>query len=367
MSTPTVGATRFARRLRDAGVEVGTGQVVTYCRALDRLDPTDLTDLYWAGRACLVTRAADLAVYDRVFAAAHGAIAPAPPAHRPAATAHLDAVHDVPAGGRPPRADEQVTVGARAAAAEVLRAKRFGELSPGELAALRSLLNRLPLVAPRRRTRRHRPAPTGPRPDVRRALRGALRHQGELVEQRWRRRRVRPRRVVLLLDVSGSMTEYSRVLLLFGHALARQGGGVEVCCFGTRVTRVTDALARRDPDTALAAATQEVTDWDGGTRIAESLWTFLRRWGLSGMARGAVVVICSDGLERGDPGALAQAMQRLALVAHRVVWVNPLAGDARYRPLARGMAAALPHVDVFLPGHNLASLENLAQVLAKIR
>jgi uncharacterized protein len=185
-----------------------------------------------------------------------------------------------------------------------------------------------------------------------------------LLGRSWRARRPRPRRLVLLLDVSGSMAGYSRALLQFAHSAARaQAIPTEVFCFGTRLTRVTVALRDRRPDDALARAAATVVDWEGGTRIGDAIRAFVRDWGRRGMARGAVVVICSDGLERGDPGALAAEMEKLSRLAHRVVWVNPLKGDPRYQPLARGMAAALPFVDVFVSGHDLASLEVLSDLL----
>jgi uncharacterized protein with von Willebrand factor type A (vWA) domain len=170
--------------------------------------------------------------------------------------------------------------------------------------------------------------------------------------------------MVLLLDVSGSMAPYSRALLLFAHATLRADARFEAFCFGTRLTRVTRSLREGAPDAALARATGGVVDWGGGTRIGESLKTFLDRYGHGGLARGAITIVCSDGLDRGDPDLLAGQAARLARLAHRVVWLNPLKEDPRYEPLARGMAAALPHVDVFASGHNLASLEEIADELA---
>ncbi|MDQ3898780.1 MAG: VWA domain-containing protein, partial [Actinomycetota bacterium] len=251
-----------------------------------------------------------------------------------------------------------------ASSADVLRHKRFADCTAEELAALADLMARLRLRPPTRRVRRTRPVTKGRHPDLRRTVRRSMRSHGELLEQSWRDRRVRPRRMVLLLDVSGSMAGYSRALLQFSHTAARAAAvPTEVFCFGTRLTRVTVALRHSRPDQALARAAEAVVDWEGGTRIGDSIRTFVREWGRRGLARGAVVVICSDGLERGDPEALAAEMAKLARLTHRVVWVNPLKGDPRYQPLARGMAAALPYVDVFLSGHDLASLEVLASVI----
>jgi uncharacterized protein with von Willebrand factor type A (vWA) domain len=231
---------------------------------------------------------------------------------------------------------------------------------------------RFRLRPPKRKTRRTRPGSCHRYPDLRRTIRLGLRTQGEMVEQCWRDRRVRRRKIVLILDVSGSMTEYSRALLQFAHSAARVSAGpsgrlfgrVEVFCFGTHLTRITEAIQKRDPDNALAEASRAVVDWEGGTKIGASLDLFVRSWGRRGMCRGAIVVICSDGLERGHPELLATAMERLARLSHRIVWMNPLKGDnADFRPRTVGMLAALPFVDVLLSGHDLSSLEELAECL----
>ena len=199
---------------------------------------------------------------------------------------------------------------------------------------------------PRRRTRRFGPARSGV-PDLRRTLRRSFRTGGEPLERRFRARRQRRRRLVLVLDVSGSMADYSRALLVFAHAALRADRRWEAFCFGTRLTRVTRALAVTRPDEALDRAADEVVDWNGGTRIGDCLKELLDEYGHRGLVRGAVVVLCSDGLEIGDPELLAEQMARLSRLAYRVIWLNPLKGDAAYEPLARGMHAALPFVDVF--------------------
>jgi len=334
------------------------------------LDPSDSDDVYWAGRACLVSRHEDVAAFDSAFRRWAGAargmtmkvVGELP---RLAATVPPDPV------GALHRRSEVTVDGPRgrvASSADVLRHKRFVDCTPEEMAALATLMARLRLRPPSRRVRRTRPSPKGRYPDLRRTVRRALRSSGEMIEPSWRDRRIRPRRLVLLLDVSGSMAGYSRALLQFAHTAARVGGAVptEVFCFGTRLTRVTVALRHRRPDLALARAAESVVDWEGGTRIGESIRSFVRDWGRRGMARGAVVVICSDGLDRGDPAVLGAEMAKLARLAYRIVWVNPLKGDPRYQPLARGMSAALPSVDVFLSGHDLASLEALGAMLPEL-
>jgi uncharacterized protein with von Willebrand factor type A (vWA) domain len=250
-----------------------------------------------------------------------------------------------------------------ASGTEVLRTKSFSELTEEERARVSRLIRNLAVHVPVERTRRTRPSADGTRFDIRRTLRKSLRTQGEPFERAWRSRRSRTRPLVLILDISGSMSPYSRALLQFAYASMVAGRRVEVFVFGTRLTRVTRVLRRRDPDRALLDIGELVKDWEGGTRIGESLKTLLDGWSQRAALRGAVVVLCSDGLERGDPDLLTTQMARLRRLAHRVVWVNPLKGSPRYEPLARGMAAAMPWVDVFLSGHNLESLEHLGSVL----
>ena len=255
----------------------------------------------------------------------------------------------------------------RYSAREVLKHKDFAAYSHDEFAEARRLMADLRLAGALRRSRRLQPTRgRGTRPDLRRTVRRALRSGGEPVRPSHLEPSDRPRRVILLCDVSGSMEPYSRALVRFLHAAvtSRQRGRVEAFALGTRLTRITRELSSRDPDSAIAAAARSVVDWSGGTRLGEGLREFNDRWGVRGMARGAVVVILSDGWDRGDPDDLAEEMARLARVAYRIVWVNPLKASPGYAPLARGMAAALPFVDDFITGHSLASLEELAEVVA---
>jgi uncharacterized protein len=321
----------FARALRDEGLAAGPGRVVEFCRAAAALPPEDL---YWAGRLTLVARPEEIPVYDRVF---RGVVEQEPP---PAPVTVVE---------------EEVALASRE---ELLRTKSFAALTREELVELATLMQRLRLNVPQRRTRRREPARRGD-PDLRRTLRRSFRTGGEPVERTWRSRRRRRRRLVLLLDVSGSMADYSRALVLFARAALQADTRWEAFCFGTRLTRVTRALAVADPKEALRRAADEVVDWNGGTRIGEAVRALMR----TNVVRGAVVVICSDGLDVGEPDVLRAEMARLARLAHRVVWLNPLKEDPAYEPLARGMRAALPHVDVFLSGHNLESLEQVGQAL----
>jgi uncharacterized protein len=370
----------FGRLLRKRGLPVGTGRILTFCRAVVALDRVDRMGVYWAGRLSMVARKQDLAAYDAAFAewfprASRDVMAMilgqgqdlrvGPPPE-------LEVVLDVgiaeeswePAEGSD---DGEGTVGVLASGAEVLRGKSFDELTETERLAADQVIRALAVHLPTRRSRRYRPSPYGRRFDQRRTLRASLRTQGEPFRRAWRDRRQRVRPLVLILDVSGSMSSYSRALMQFGFAAMRAGRRVEVFCFGTRLTRVTRALARSEPDAALREVAASVVDWNGGTRIGASLKELLDRWSQHVAMRGAVVVLCSDGLERGDPALLAAQVARLSRLAHRLIWVNPLKGSPRYEPLARGMAAALPHVDVFLAGHNLESLESLCRVLEDAR
>ncbi|MPZ71706.1 MAG: VWA domain-containing protein [Nitriliruptorales bacterium] len=351
--------------LRRAGVTVPTGQVLSFIDAAGALAPVDAIDLYYAGRSTLISHAADLPVYDAVFRALFigGELAEANTTAL--VEQHVPAPAD-PDGGAAGDDDAPVGVGAVASEVELLRHRRFDQATVAELQAMRLLMAHITLSVPHRLTRRTQPVRRGRTPDLRRSLRGAIRTDGEMVRRAWRRRRSRPRPLVLVLDVSGSMAGYSRALLQFAFVARRPGGDVEVFAFGTRLTRITRDLAGRDVDRALAAAAERVADWEGGTRIGDSLATLNREHGRLGVLRGAVIVICSDGLERGDPEVLRAEMARLARFAHRVVWVNPLKGDSRYEPVQRGMAAALPSVDRLVAGHDLASLEEVGAVLAEL-
>jgi uncharacterized protein len=365
----------FADELRAAGLTVGTGDVLTYFAAMTPLDPTDLVDLYWAGRATLVTRHEDDPVYDQVFrkyfldedGPGRGELMLAPES-----VAEAEAALVMPGTEPGPQEEqERPVLGWMASDVDALKHRAFSACTPDELAALRRIMTRMRLTPPRRRTRRTRPAiGRGAEPDLRATIRESMRMLGEPPGRLFfRQRKTRLRPLILILDVSGSMADYSRHLLQFAHAAVRGAGRtpaarVEVFCFGTRLTRITRELSRQRIDVALDEAARTVVDWDGGTRIGQSLDTFIRQWGRRGLGRGGVVVICSDGLDRGDPEVLALAMERLERLCHRIVWLNPHKGDNRdFRPSTLGMMVAAPHIDLLLSGHDLASLEELARML----
>jgi uncharacterized protein len=378
----------FGRRLREEGLPVGTGRILTFVRGVAALGMVDRRTIYWAGRATLIARREDVAAFDAAFDAwwremggdpemvieldlpgqARERDEPDPEDQR-----HLEVSAGTTAAEwhglddddpEAEEAEEETAIRIVASAAEVLRTKAFGDLTEEERARVAALIRRLSITVPVERTRRTRPSPKGASFDLRRTLRRSLRTQGEPFDRAWRSRRSRTRPLVLILDVSGSMAPYSRALMQFAFAAMAAGRRVETFCFGTRLTRVTRTLRTKDPDRALHEIGTQVEDWEGGTRIGESLKQLLDGWSQRAALRGAVVVLCSDGLERGDPDLLRAQMARLHRLAYRVIWVNPLKGSPRYEPLARGMAAALPSVDVFVSGHNLESLEHLGRVLA---
>jgi uncharacterized protein with von Willebrand factor type A (vWA) domain len=357
----------FARTLRHAGVPAGPDRVQAMIEALGHVDVLDANDVYWAGRTTLCSDPEDLDRYDTAFGLYFGGREahwrPAP-ANRPTVLRPAPFEAQQQADGDQRRDDDGPRLAAHASRHEVLRHKDVTSLTAAEREQLQRLFA---LLAPRvagRRSRRYRSAPRGP-VDIQRSVRRMLHTGGEPSTLARRRRRTKPRRLVLLIDVSGSMAPYADSLLRFAHAATRASPvRTEAFTIGTRLTRVTRELRLRDPDRALAAAGQAVPDWSGGTRLGESLKVFLDRWGQRGVARGAVVVLCSDGWERGDPTELGDQLGRLARLAHCVVWVNPHKGKSGFAPVTGGMMAALPHIDELVAGHSFAALEELVKVIA---
>jgi uncharacterized protein len=351
---------------RRAGMAVPVSSAIALAEALVVLDPDGLDTLYHAGRATLVSRHDDLPRYDDAFVAfLTGA---AVEMHSPSTDETPPAVSVVAVddgadqGGDDDPIDGRVMTYSRV---EVLRHADLGDVDDADRAIIERLIGELRVARSTRRSRRRRATRRSRGPvDLRRTARRARRTAGEVIAPVRTERAPVARRLVLLLDVSGSMESYARALVRFAHAAAT-GRRVEVFALGTRLTRVTRELEGRDPDRALAAAGAVLPDWGGGTRLGETLREFNDRWGVPGMARDATIVILSDGWDRGDPELLAEQMARLDRVAHRVVWVNPLKAAEGYAPLAAGMAAALPHVDDFVAGHSLEALGELAEVLGR--
>jgi uncharacterized protein with von Willebrand factor type A (vWA) domain len=371
----------FGRILREGGLEVGPGRLQDALNALAAVDLGRRDEVFFALRCTLVSRHDDLEAFEAAFAAFWeraggeplpprppqlGVSLPTPPEEDPQA---VDA-HTVDrfSGGSEDDGDgegdgEDLPAAAVWSAEERLREQDFAAYSRDELLRARSLVERVARAAPLRRSLRLRPAHDGRALDTRRTLQGSMRTEGHPIERAWRSPKLVRRKVVFLVDVSGSMEPYARAMVMFLQAAVQAGRNVEAFAFGTRLTRLTPHLAGRDPDRALERASRAVPDWAGGTRIGENLKAYNDIWTRRGLTRGAAVVIASDGWERGDARLLGQEMARIQRMAHAVVWVNPLAGGEGYRPLVAGMAAALPHVDVFLPGHNLRALETLAEAL----
>ena len=378
---PVARLVGFGRQLRARGLPIGTNRILTFCRCVAALVPLDRNRLYWAGRASLVAHPDHVEAYDRAFDEYFGSSrlrealggmfsgveAPSPTEVEIEIAGQTDEDRAEGDGVVTEQIEIQRLI---ASGAEVLRTKSFEKLNVEERRQADRLIRKLGLTLPLRRSRRLERAVKGSHFDLRRTLRSSMRTQGEPLRREWQSRRDIARPLVLVLDVSGSMAPYARALMQFGFAAMSSKVGptgrqhrVEVFCFGTRLTRVTRAMRTSDPDRALTEVARLVRDWEGGTRIGDSLKSLLDDFSQAAALKGAVVVLCSDGLERGDPELLAAQMERLHRIAHDLIWVNPLKGTTGYEPLARGMAAALPHVDRFMTGHNLKSLEELSDAL----
>jgi uncharacterized protein with von Willebrand factor type A (vWA) domain len=360
-------AVAFARVLRGAGLPAPIGNVLTYVEALGQVGLDDAAAVYWAGRTTLVFRPEDIAIYDRAYRVFWHGVTPRDQIDEPEVQRITIAVDDENAADddqdAAPGSDRDPTLVLRFSATETLRQKDFATYDDDELRQAQQLMEQLRFAGPPRRSARHHASGRG-RPDIRATMRASLRSGGEPLVRAWHEPGERLRRLVLLLDISGSMEPYARAMLRFVHAAVAGRQHVEAFALGTRLTRLTKELHGRDPDGALRRAGDRVEDWSGGTRLGECLRTFNDDWGARGMARGAIVVVLSDGWDRGDPALLGEQMQRLHRITHELVWVNPLKVTPGYAPLARGMAAALPYVDHFVEGHSLAAMEELAAVIA---
>jgi len=388
LDLPLLVAT-LSRRLHDGGVPTTPGCSVDFARALTLVRPITRRRLYWTTRAVFVSDPAQVEIFDSVFFSLFGGgpqgddfdpedarSVASPPDERPRLD-HKASPRDpgeqdlragVPSTSPVGRDEDEVEVEvevplAMASDEELLGRKSFDTLEPYELAQLYRLMSRLELATPLRRTRRHEKARHGKHVDMRRSLRVSLRTAGEPIRLARRRRRIVRRRLVLLCDISGSMEPYARAYLQFLTCAAGSGPKTEAFVFATRLTRITRALASRNPERAIQRAAAAAPDWSSGTRIGDALKEFNDRHGRRGMARGAVIVILSDGWERGDPMLVGREMARLARLAHRIVWVNPRAGAGEFSVQSAGMLAALPHCDALVSGHNFQALTEVADVI----
>jgi uncharacterized protein with von Willebrand factor type A (vWA) domain len=374
-------AAALSRRLHDAGVPMTPERPADFARALTLVRPVSRRRLYWTARSVFLSDQAHAPAFDRVFFSVFGAADP----DGPAVPLDAPATEAAPADERPPAerdagggglgspsaregdgdedaAEIEVPL-ALASDEERLAGKRFDTLEPHELAQLYRLMARLEIATPLRRTRRRERGRHGRQIDLRRSLRASLRSGGEPIRLARRRRRVVPRRLVMLCDISGSMEPYARAYLQFLTSAAGSGPHVEAFVFATRLTRLTRALAGRHPERAIQRAAAAAPDWSSGTRIGDALKTFNDRHGRRGMARGAVVVILSDGWERGDPALVGREMERLARLAHRIVWVNPRVSASAFSVQAGGMVAALPHCSALVSGHSFDALAEVAEAI----
>ena len=384
---PAVLAAAFGHALHEAGVPGTPERAMRFARALELATPATQDELYWTARVIYVSTREEIATFDAVFGDVFGGLRdvaadrgdpnalpredtasgrPRPGVHGAEVPPAVGRVAPVPVPGlEGGEADPEggPAVLAAASAEERLREKSFDALDPAELLALTALMRRLELRPPPRRSRRRTRAERhGERLDLRATLRASRRTAGDPLHLAHRGRRERPRRLVVLCDISGSMEPYSRAVIQFLHGSV-VSGRAEAFVFATRLTRLTRLLAHRRPQVAIDRAAAAAPDWAGGTRIGEALKTFNDRYGRRGMARGAVVVIVSDGWERDDPSLVAREMERLGRLAWRIVWVNPRSASPTFAPLAGGMAAALPFCDTLLSGHSMASLGAVADAI----
>ncbi len=384
-------ATALAQRLRAAGVPTTPERASRFAQAVALVGPVRRSELYWTARSVFVSSQTQLPTFDRVFAAVFD---PALEPDEERGDPYSPSLSSLRASDRPPLPEARSVAGeevegspegmrgtaspsseeeaereievplAAASEAERLRKKSFEALEPHELERIRRMMAALELAAPRRRSRRRRRARRGEHLDLRGTLRGSLRTGGDPMTLARRTRRTRPRRLVLLCDISGSMESYARAYLHLLTSAVASGAPAEAFVFATRLTRLTRALGGRNPEAAIQRAVAAAPDWSSGTRIGEALREFNNRYGRRGMARGAVVVILSDGWERADPALVGREMERLRLMAHRIVWVNPRAGAAGFSPGTGGMAAALPHCDAMVSGHSLEAMYEVAEAIA---
>jgi uncharacterized protein with von Willebrand factor type A (vWA) domain len=366
----TANVMQFGRLLRRVGLDVDPGQTALFLRALTFLGLGDRRDVRFAGRAIFVRRAEDQPLYNAAFDLFW---------RRPSGASQLSGQlprirqgedRGTLSGGEIQLDTEEellAVVQARAASSrELLRTIDFAAMTAEESQDAQAMLEALRPRLPLRRARRQRVGRRGARPATRSMLRSALASGGETLRWRWLRRTERPRAIVLICDISGSMERYSRFMLRFAHALRRSGAPVEVFVFATRLTRITRQLGSRSPDAALRRVAEKVVDWSGGTRIGESLRQLNRRWVRRTVRSGAVVLLVSDGWERGDPALLAREMAILQRSCHRLIWLNPLASRPEFTPDTVGLRAALPYVDDFIPCATVGSLEKMAEHLGRL-
>jgi len=363
----------FAHDLRFHGMVIGSDDVITYLSAISVLNASDIMDVYWSGRITLVRKKDNIPLYNKRFQAFFLDISDDELDARKVklkSSANAGATLEVPnvEQGLPGDVQEDESrMGYMASAADISRYKAFAECSDEELNRFRKLISMLKVSPPKRRTYRTQSTPKGKVLDMRRMARETMRSLGEPKDLMYLKRKEKLRSIVFILDVSGSMADYSRNLLQLAYSARRANTKVEVFCFGTRLTRITKSIDKRTPDEAMRLAGESVLDWDGGTRIGDAIAAFVKESRRSRLGRGAIVVICSDGLDQGQPQDLDKAMQTLSRLAHKVIWVNPHKGDNEdYVPNTIGMMIADPYIDRIFSGHNFKSIEEFARELSRM-
>ncbi len=364
-------AVAFARILRGAGVDVPLDSVIVFVSALNQTGLENRDDVYWAAYSTLIRRHEDTQIFDRAFAVFWDQLIAVDTTSYEQQTESVTLLIDSEEENSDDSSTETLnedenTIALRFSNIETLREKDFAAYTDTELREAEQFMSSLKLAGPPKRSLRlQKTNRKGTRHDIRRTMRATLQHDGEPIERYWREPSTKLRRLVVLLDISGSMEPYARALLRFMHAAVVGRQRVEAFTLGTRLTRITRELTSRDPDRALAQTSAQVADWSGGTRLGECLQNFNNNWGVGSLARGSIFVILSDGWDRGEPKVLAEQMLRLQRVAYRVIWGNPLKVSPGYAPLARGMAAAMPYIDEFVEGHSLEALRELTEVISK--
>ena len=365
-------AVAFARILRGAGVDVPLDSVIVFVSALNQIGLENRDDVYWAAYSTLIRRHEDTQIFDRAFAVFWDQLIAVDTTSYEQQTESVTLLIDSEEeennddSNTETLKEDENTIALRFSSIETLREKDFAAYTDTELREAEKFMSSLKLAGPPKRSLRlQKTNRKGTRHDIRRTMRAVLQNDGEPIERYWREPSTKLRRLVVLLDISGSMEPYARALLRFMHAAVVGRQRVEAFTLGTRLTRITRELTSRDPDRALAQTSAQVADWSGGTRLGECLQNFNNNWGVGSLARGSIFVILSDGWDRGEPKVLAEQMLRLQRVAYRVIWVNPLKVSPGYAPLARGMAAAMPYIDEFVEGHSLEALRELTEVISK--
>ena len=356
----------FVDILRNAGVKISLGSSIDFGVAVTELGASSSENVYWAGRSTLINRPEDISIYNKVFKS-----------HWLGINSLVDEVNKLPAldflfDDLPDDSEfedssesENDFLSVKYSSLEILSSKDFSNCNRAELQELFHLMNQISFTGERKKSRRMVKTKKHRKFDFEKSVRSSFRTSGEIVKKYFQQNGERRRRLILLLDVSGSMEVYARVLIRFVHAVMLGRADVEAFTLGTRLTRLTKELSTRNPDAALQRVSGAVEDWSGGTRLGEGIKEFNDQWGIRGMARGATVLILSDGWDRGDPEIVDEQMRRLHRVTHRIVWANPLKATPDYEPLAKGMAAALPHVDNFVEGNSFDSLQDLSKLLTK--